>query len=285
MSQRSRLLMAAAMGLLAALACAAYLTSLEHDLIGASAPAEVCVATQDILANATLDDRVIKQGQVPARYLQPLAVSDCQEALGRMAAVPVPAGAQVLSPMLLDRRNAGLAPLVTRSHRAITIGVDPVTGVGGLVRPGNLVDIFATVVFAQPPRRDVNGPASPDERTEVRLLMQRIPVLAVGQELLAGDPVTALERQPRPLSERDGRAEDRPPARDIRSVTLSVTPRQAQEIVLAQQIGELTLTLRATLDSSDTALESLDPLSLFQVSLPPIKRRPQNFSELHGPMF
>ena len=70
---------------------------------------------------------------------------------------------------------------------------------------------------------------------------------------------------------------------DIRNVTVLVSLRQAQELILAQEIGELTLALRSNLDGARIDnLTNMDPLTLLGVQTP-IKRRAQPvWRELRG---
>ena len=63
---------------------------------------------------------------------------------GRVATVPSAAGTQILATMLGDESEDALAYEVPAGQRAVTISAADVMGVGGLVRPGNRVDIIGT---------------------------------------------------------------------------------------------------------------------------------------------
>ena len=77
-----------------------------------------------------------------------------------------------------------------------------------------------------------------------------------------------------------------PPAqedRDIRHVTVLVSLRQAQELVLAQEIGLLTLALRSNLDAGRVEnLPNMDPLTLLGVQTPVKRRGMPAYRELRG---
>ena len=62
-----------------------------------------------------------------------------------------------------------------------------------------------------------------------------------------------------------------------------MTPEQVQEIVLAQEVGSLSLSLRSNLDAGEVVdLERLDTLKLLQVEIP-LKPRPgPSWREIRG---
>jgi pilus assembly protein CpaB len=276
-----RLIFAVAVGLLATFFVAMYIKRLELRSDDATTLKEVCVTTSDILANRAIDERALRRTQAPMRYVQPLAFSDCQQAVGRIAAIPVPAGTQLSAGALVDPSRVGLSTFVDPTQRALTVAVDSITGVGGWIRPRDIVDVFVAVttlgsIAGQGPGRG----SSFDERTEVSLRWQGLSVLAVGQEYegvpaeSAGSqgPESALEPLPRSTPPRLGEA---------RHVTLLVTPEQAQGLILAQRIGHLTLALRSNLDATPVKLDSLSPRKLLGIEVP-IKSRQETFGEYHG---
>ena len=57
-------------------------------------------------------------------------MTDFNQVRGRVAAAPIPAGAQILGTYLEEDGRMALAYEVPRGRRAVTIGVDQVTGVG-----------------------------------------------------------------------------------------------------------------------------------------------------------
>lgn len=145
------------------------------------------------------------------------APSDPREA---EAAVAMPAwlvGAAVLKP------NA----------RAITVGVDAVTGTAGLIWPGDRVDLLLTQTL--------------DDR--VAVLSRRV----VGETVLNDVRVIAVDQQ---LTQGAAGANASPDGRVARTVTLEVTPEEAERVAVAAQLGRLSLTIRSM------AVEATDlPLS------------------------
>jgi len=111
-------------------------------------------------------------------------------------------------------QRASLSALLEEGKRAVTVRVDDVRGVAGFVLPGDRVDV---VLIRSVPRPN-NGPA--ESISDV--LLQHVKVLAVDQ--------LVNERQETPTI--------------AKAVTLEVGTDQAQKILLATNIGKLSLILR-----------------------------------------
>jgi pilus assembly protein CpaB len=119
------------------------------------------------------------------------------------------------------RRGGGLAERVEKKQRAISISVDNTSAVSGLVRPNDKVDIVGTFRF---PVQQANSGLDVVTWT----LLQDVTVLAVGQSMSRG-------------------AQD-PRQRGYSTLTLALSPEEAELIIFAEQKGKLTLTLRNPAD-------------------------------------
>jgi len=113
--------------------------------------------------------------------------------------------------------RASLSAKVTETMRAVTIRVNDVLGVAGYVLPGDRVDILLT-------RSPTEGKPITD------IMLQNIRVLGIDQN--ANDEANG--------------------AQVARAATIEVTPLQAQKIVLATQVGMLSLALRNYIDVEAT---------------------------------
>lgn len=126
-----------------------------------------------------------------------------------------------------------LADQIPMQWRGVSIPVDNVSSVAGLVRPNDRVDILGTFRF---PSR------SGDEAFDTLTLtiLQNVVILATGSE-------TKYNR----------RSDKR--SRGYGSVTLALTPKEAEMIVFASQKGILTLTLRNRRETEiEDDLQSVD---------------------------
>ena len=144
-------------------------------------------------------------------------------------------------------RGGGLARRIRDKERAMSISVDAVNSVSGLVRPNDHVDILGTFRFP-------GGGADPTLDTVTMTVLQNVTVLAVGQRLAGAAD-----------SRRGGYS----------SVTVAVSPQEAELLVFAQQKGEITLTLRRPQDVYvDTTPQNVN----FQF----LKDQLQKFTELRA---
>jgi pilus assembly protein CpaB len=110
-------------------------------------------------------------------------------------------------------QRASLSALLEEGKRAVTVRVDDVRGVAGFVLPGDRVDVVLI-------RTNNQTSGSAEKFSDV--LLQNVKVLAVDQ--------LASERQEK--------------ATVAKAVTLEVETDQAQKILLATDIGKLSLILR-----------------------------------------
>jgi pilus assembly protein CpaB len=113
--------------------------------------------------------------------------------------------------------EGGFSSIIPDGMRALTVSVNNSSGVGGFILPNTRVDVLVTV-------------SSPVEKEEssTRIILEDIKVLAVDQtfERKEDDPVI------------------------VQTVTLLVTPEDAEKLVLASTEGKLQLSLRNNADRS-----------------------------------
>src|SRR5436305_8880459 len=119
-------------------------------------------------------------------------------------------------------QRASLSSLLDDGKRAVTVHVDEVRGVAGFVLPGDRVDVVLI--------RTVHSPSGPSENIS-DVLLQHVKVLAVDQLIneQKGSPTVA------------------------RAVTLEVDTDQAQKILLATNVGKLSLILRQAGETNSAA--------------------------------
>ncbi len=286
MRSKAALFLSLVLGLVAVVLLMSWARARETDLLQQSNMTNVLVAMRDIPPNTILDEQLVQRLQVPQRYVQPKAIADIGQIKGRVASAAIPAGAQVLDTYLEEEGHMALAYEVPRSRRAITITVNATSGVGGNVRPVNFVDIFGTFEFGRPTGYQGGQVVYADEKTETRLLLQNVQVGAVERDIRHGGPTARHFTSAEDAAEQEKQAaEDFKAERDkpVSNVTLLVSPRQAIQLVLAQQLGELVLALRSNLDSGEVLdLGSMDQLKLLSVPTPLKPKASQSWREIRG---
>jgi pilus assembly protein CpaB len=137
------------------------------------------------------------------------------EVEGKVALAEILKGEILLAGRFADQGGgSALAAVVGENMRAVSVRVNDVVGVAGFLLPGNRVDVVAAY-------RD-------GQQTRSETVLQNVKVLAVDQSASAdkNEPVV------------------------VRAVTLEVTPKDAEALILASQRGAIQLALRNPLDNA-----------------------------------
>jgi pilus assembly protein CpaB len=207
----------------------------------------VVVAKQDISAQSRLVADMLEVKNMPADEVAPEAFTARSQVVNRIAAEAINAADQILPSMVSDRAGESLAFTIAPGKRAVSIEVKESVTAGGNVQPGDQVDIVG--IFALDKDADVNAvlavvapgqdgvvtPLGTDRNLTVTLL-QDVTVLAVGQSLAKSEEETSTI-----VTKPETDAEGRPKAK---SVTLEVTPQQAQLLALGDEYAVLRLSVR-----------------------------------------
>lgn len=197
----------------------------------------LAAATRAINAGETITADMIRNAPGdPASF--PSAAT-AAEAIGKVATMPIPAGAVVVRSALGTENK--LAIRVPVGMRAISIDTTAEIAVAGLVRPGDRVDV--QVVY---PGEDALSGARGNARSRAQTLLQMVQVLAVGEVVLGGPTPGAT----------DGALSSPPPP--ARNVTLALNPAQVSTLSLAKSTGALYLSLR---NPTDQQLADVGPVS------------------------
>jgi len=163
---------------------------------------------------------------VPANILRgPTAVTDLVGAVSRRSfqnQAPLVADAFV-KPGERDFLVATLAP----GFRAVSISVDATQSAAGLMMPGDRVDVLLTQNFAVPAAGD------PGMRSVGETVLHDLRIIAVDQTLSDSTPAA------KPTSSVVGQDLHVP-----KTITLEVSERQAEMLLVADQLGKVQLTLR-----------------------------------------
>ncbi len=130
--------------------------------------------------------------------------------------------------------DARLSMLLQEGDRAITIAVDPVSGLAGHLRPNDRVDVLGT--FQVPS-------ADPARALRTRTLLVNVPVLAVGERTGTSFADQRLPGLALLSSQTRSRAQ-------ATTVTLRVTPEQGEILAFASESARLKLLLRHPDDAS-----------------------------------
>ncbi|WP_152555232.1 Flp pilus assembly protein CpaB [Desulfonatronum thiodismutans] len=233
-SGKMGIIIPAALALLAVLLTFQYIHQKERELGFLAEPLPVLVVNRNVPRLTRLDRTMLTVEQIPRRYVQPGALSAYEDAVDQVTIVPMLQGEQLLGTKLVAYGiETGLAVKIPKGLRAVTIGVTDESGVAGLIKPGDFVDVLGSFEFGGRDKSDM----------QTFTLYQSVLVLAVEQHLgVETDAAKSIERS---LIEQRQIREQRLMRKDRPTVTLALLPDQAQGLVLAQETGYLYLTLRS----------------------------------------
>lgn len=217
-----------------------------------SSQAAILIAKQDIPKGTLIDSAPLDSSIVPNEYVQPQAVTSLSRIAGMVTVAPISKGEQITLSKLANTKQAGgdLAGVTPAGKRAISIAVDNISSVAGMVKPGDYVDVIATL---QVPVQTAEGQTA--SQIAVVPLFQNVLVLAIGQN--TGGPVSSRAREQ--TVDTSGGAN---------LVTLALTPQEASFAAFVQEQGKIRLTLRSPADAKVEPITPANLNTLFQYILP-----------------
>lgn len=184
---------------------------------------------------------VVTSSQVPGELQDTSA--NRSALMGSMLRVQLAAGAPIMDNEVIHPGDHGfLAAVLPPGMTAVTIPVDQLTGTAGLIWPGDKIDLLMT--------QTLDGAPYAKSMTAAVVLTD-VPVVATNATLV-----------------RDANAG--PGGGSIGSVTLEVTPEQASECIIAENLGKLSLIVHSAQglakDGSDPDARPAPPVFTGNVS-------------------
>lgn len=260
----SPLIGALVLGLLAAGLGWYYLRASEREIAASlekdanSQRRDVVVARQALGDGMVVLPAMVAKRSVPSEYVHndALTPETFQQYAGRQLTVPVAAGKPLLASFFAAPRKV-FAEEIERGVRAITIPVDEISSISGMLRAGDRID-FMYVVEKQ----------NDGAQTVVVPLLQDIEVRATGQ--ITAEQFASMRKRSEVSAEADPYAQQR-----YSTVTVALPPSDAQKLVLAQRTGKIVAALRNPEDRQTlrTGVDALD-LQAIVDGFRPLRARP-----------
>jgi pilus assembly protein CpaB len=180
--------------------------------------APVVVATREIPEGAAIDRLAVTVEQWPETTVPVGAFGSLDSVAGRVARVAIfPGEAVVPGRLAPEGTGPGLELKIPPGQRAMAVRINDVAGISGLIQPNSRVDVIVTL-------------RAGSDRQVSKVFMENMRVLSVGTEL-----------------QRD--ASGRP--RQATTVTLGVTPEEAERLAVAMNEGTIQLALRGYGDPNE----------------------------------
>ncbi|GLC26679.1 Flp pilus assembly protein CpaB [Roseisolibacter agri] len=174
----------------------------------------VVVTTRDLPEGARLDREMLAVRQWPATTVPEGAFDTPDSLVGRVTRVAVFNGEPIVPGRLAPvGSSAGLEVKITPGKRAMAVRINDVAGVAGLIQPNARVDVLVAL----------NDTRAAGGRQVAKVFMENMRVLSVGTQVERGADGQAIQAT---------------------TVTLEVTPQEAERLVIATNSGSIQLVLR-----------------------------------------
>lgn len=204
------------------------------DLVG------VVRANVDIARDSLITKDMIETVQLPGKYVHPDAIQTSQDVVGKITCSDISSGEILLYSKLADSKSKEqrMAYKIPQDKRAVTIGIDSISGVAGYLQKGDRVDIFATI--------DIEESSGGGSVPYTVLALQDVLILETG---------SAAE-----LNQKNETV--------ARTVTLAVEPQEALPLILASERGTVRLALRSPIDRNLSTLTPFQKKDLLYIAPP-----------------
>jgi pilus assembly protein CpaB len=245
-SGKAVLLLALFLGLISAVLVYVYLSQAGgEETVASGTTKSVVVAKEDISVATRITDSMVEIKAISAEAVHPDSFSSTEEVVGNLARYPIAAGEQILSDRvaassvtLPEGDELPLPYVVPDGMRAVSVNMSDLVGAGGLVRPGDYVDVILTAKLA-----------SQDQIA--RIILQDVEVLALDQQVEKVAPkFEDGEGEEERISTGEGKIDP-----EAVTVTLAVVPVHAEVLTAADKCadnfgGRLALAVRPFGDHS-----------------------------------
>lgn len=207
-----------------------YLNKLDSKYKSDKSMVQVVVLKQDVKRNQKVTLEMLESKSYSLDSVLPEAIKDVKDVDGSFALIDMKAGEQLFKERFINQReeNEYLTRKISSGMRAISIEVTYVEPVSTMIEPEDYVDVIFSV-------------KNQDKYSPTYTLLENIRVLAVGERISESRDANTVADAKNSVQSSGGQAK-------YMSVTLELTPKQAEQITNAELNGELKFTLRSELE-------------------------------------
>lgn len=226
----------------------------------------VLVAKDDIAKGKIVEQDNFTTKIIPNQFVQPGAVTSLDRISGMISLTNISKGEQItLNKFAYAKETGGLSEVTPIGKRAITISVDNIASLAGMIKAGDHVDVIALI-----PNSVVGADGKAVTQLVTLPIFQNVLVLAIGQLTSSVSSKTDLR-----FRSIEAKQESNP------LITLALSPQEASLIAFVQEQGKIRLTMRSPTDTKVEPVIAANWESLFQYVFPERMAKPQE--EQHKP--
>jgi pilus assembly protein CpaB len=213
---------------------------------------QVFVPARELIAGTIIaPEHLSRMEMTEAAITAEMVVADAEGQTllaGSVARQVLPQGVPIARTAIVQPGDRGfLAAVLPKGMRAISIPVTETAGLNGLALPGDWVDLILTYSVTADDDGGENSDSKPRDISASETVARNIRLLALDNRVNAQ------------AKNEKGEIVAPPPPR---TATLQVTPRQAEEITLANTLGSLSLALNSVRDGGEGAESRVEPVAL-----------------------
>lgn len=207
----------------------------------------VIEAATDISPRTIITDDMLKASVVPESLLPPGALTDKKLIVGHKAGVTILAGDVVTRRKLDVSAAAGFQGLIPEGMRALSFGINDISGVSGFAKPGDHVDIL--LISSQDGKNRVTS----------KMLLRDVLLLAINKSSMGQGYVAPKKDDKDGKDESNGNKMPTAPRRTDTSsmgtpavATVALSPYDAAKLTASLQVGQVQLMLRPADGAAET---------------------------------
>lgn len=208
--------------------------------------ATVIVAATDIAPRTLIQSNMLTTKEIPVEFVPDDAITDVKDIVGKPAKFQIMRDDIVTDrKVLMDIKMAGFTGTIPPDCRAISIGINDITGISGFAKPGDYVDVLV-----------VSGSGN-DSRITSNIILQNILLLAINKTPMYSQRNVVVNTPANDDGDKNnnsnnnsnvqGNSQPAPSntaSSGVATATLAVSPRDAMELIAAAQSGTVYLVLR-----------------------------------------
>ena len=248
-------------------------TSTSKTSTASATQVQVVVARVPIRQRTSITADMLELKSVPADARVAGAVAGVNDVVGKVTKFPIEINQQVAASAIVDTTKpavgAALDVVIPAGRRAMSIQASQLTNAGGLILPGDYVDIVW--ICCQ------------DKTVVAKTLLRNIQVAAIDQGLISSGPVDVKgSATPSAGGNAPIAADQANPLPSAVTTTLLLTPTESQQLFLAETTGKLRVVLRnvGDQDVADTPPSSfMDIAPADQLKALPDALKPEGFKQ------
>ncbi len=211
---------------------------------------EIVVAAADIKIGDKLTSENVKWQEWPEKGVFPGAIvreeeEEVLDAVEGRVSRGITKGEPLSINAMVDDSGTHLSGVLEKGMRAFTVGVNATSMVAGFAGPGDYVDVLLTykerVTYEGPDNQYLERLVESNiDSLATETILQNIKILAVDQ--------TARRASTSSKGDDEKKSKDESGAKVGKNITLEVTPKQAEILAMAMELGDLNLALRGVGD-------------------------------------